>query len=54
MGVNKKMLLLSAVFSCLVVSTTALAAEKGKIGLALDIDVEGGFFNPTLSSVKVK
>jgi C-terminal processing protease CtpA/Prc len=52
--VNKKMLLLSAAFCCLVVSTTTLAAEKGKIGLALDIAVEGGFFNPTLASVKVK
>lgn len=51
---NKKMLLLSAVFCSSVVSTTAVAAEKGKIGLALDIAVEGGFFNPTLSSVKVK
>ncbi len=51
---NKKMLLLSATFCSLVSSATAVAAEKGKIGLALDIAVEGGFFNPTLSSVKVK
>lgn len=51
---NKKMLLLSAVFCSFVVSLTALAAEKGKLGLALDIAVEGGFFNPTLSDVKVK
>ncbi|HJS15077.1 MULTISPECIES: PDZ domain-containing protein [Rheinheimera] len=51
---NKKMLLLSAAFYSLVVSPTTLAAEKGKMGLALDIAVEGGFFNPTLSSVKVK
>jgi len=51
---NKKILLLSAAFCCSVVSNTALAAEKGKIGLSLDIAVEGGFFNPTLSSVKVK
>lgn len=48
------MLLLSAAFYSFVMSTTAVAAEKGKIGLALDIAVEGGFFNPTLSSVKVK
>ena len=51
---NTKTLLLSAVFCSFVVSTTAVAAEKGKIGLSLDIAVEGGFFNPTLSSVKVK
>lgn len=51
---NTKMLLLSAAFCCAFVSTCALAAEKGKIGLSLDIAVEGGFFNPTLSSVKVK
>ena len=51
---NTKTLLLSAAFCSFVVSTTAVAAEKGKIGLSLDIAVEGGFFNPTLSSVKVK
>lgn len=51
---NLKMLLLSAVFCSFVVSFTAFAADKGKIGLSLDIAVEGGFFNPTLSSVKVK
>jgi len=50
--VNKKMLLLSAAF-CSLVSTTALAAEKGKIGLALDINADG-FFNPVIVSVKVK
>ncbi|MBU0913115.1 MAG: PDZ domain-containing protein [Gammaproteobacteria bacterium] len=49
---NKKMLLLSAAF-CSLVSTTALAAEKGKIGLALDINADG-FFNPVIVSVKVK
>ncbi len=52
--VNKKILLLSAVFCSVLTSTAALAADKGKIGLSLDIAVEGGFFNPTLSSVKVK
>lgn len=51
---NKKMLLLCAVFCCSFVSTTGLAAEKGKIGMSLDIAVEGGFFSPTLASVKVK
>lgn len=50
---NKKMLLLSAAFCSLVVSTTALAAEKGKIGLSLDINADG-FFNPVIVSVKVK
>ncbi len=50
---NKK-ILLSAAFCCVFSSTATLAAEKGKIGLSLDIAVEGGFFNPTLSSVKVK
>lgn len=35
-------------------SGSVLATEKGKIGLALDIAVEGGFFNPTLASAKVK
>ena len=50
---KKKMLLLSAAFCSFAISATAVAAEKGKIGLALDIAVEGGFFNPTLSSVKV-
>jgi len=51
---NKKILLLSAAFCSVFISTAALAADKGKIGLSLDIAVEGGFFNPTLSSVKVK
>lgn len=51
---NKKMLLLCAAFCSFVGSTSALAAEKGKMGLALDIEVEGGFFNPILSSAKVK
>lgn len=50
---NKKMLLLSAVFCSFVMSTTALAAEKGKIGLSLDINADG-FFNPVIVSVKVK
>ncbi len=51
---NKNILLVSAVVCSLMFSTAAMAAEKGKIGLSLDIAVEGGFFNPTLSSVKVK
>lgn len=50
---NKKLVVLCAVF-CSAMASTAVAAEKGKIGLSLDIAVEGGFFNPTLSSVKVK
>ena len=50
---NKK-ILLSAAFCWVFTSTTALAAEKGKIGLSLDIAVEGGFFNSKLATVKVK
>lgn len=50
---NTKTLLLSAVFCLSVMSSAALAAEKGKIGLLLDISVEGGFFNPTVAKVKV-
>lgn len=49
-----KILLLCAVCYVSFMSTEVLAAEKGKIGLALDIAVEGGFFNPTLHTVKVK
>ena len=37
----------------LLAGTAALAAEKGKIGLLLNISVEGGFFNPTVAKVKV-
>lgn len=51
---NKKILWLNAAFCLSLLSSTALAAEKGKLGLSLDIAVEGGFFNPTLSSVTVK
>ena len=51
---NKKLLLFSVGFCCSVFCGSALAAEKGKMGLALDIAVEGGFFNPTLASAKVK
>ncbi len=51
---NKKILLLCVAVCSFFASFTAMAAEKGKIGLSLDIAVEGGFFNPTLSSVKVK
>jgi C-terminal processing protease CtpA/Prc len=51
---HKKMLLLCAVVCSLAVSTSAMAADKGKMGFSLDIAVEGGFFNPSLESVKVK
>jgi C-terminal processing protease CtpA/Prc len=51
---NKQLLVLCAVFCSSVTSTAVLAAEKGKMGLSLDIEVEGGFFNPTLSEVTVK
>lgn len=50
----KRTLLLSTALCSLFTSTAALAAEKGKIGLSLDIAVEGGFFNPTLAKVTVK
>lgn len=50
---NKKLLVLCAVLSSSVFCSTVQAAEKGKLGLALDIAVEGGFFSPTLHSVKV-
>lgn len=51
---NKKLLVLCAVLSSSIFCSTAQAAKKGKMGLALDIAVEGGFFNPTLHSAKVK
>lgn len=51
---NKKILLASAVLCALLASASALAADKGKMGFSLDIAVEGGFFNSTLESVKVK
>jgi len=51
---NKKMLLPCVVLCALLVSASVLAADKGKMGFSLDIAVEGGFFNPTLESVKVK
>lgn len=51
---NKKIMLLCAVLPLSGLLTSAYAADKGKIGLSLDIAVEGGFFNPTLANVKVK
>lgn len=51
---NTQLRVMCAVFFGLVVSTKVVAAERGKMGLELDIAVEGGFFNPTLSQVKVK
>jgi C-terminal processing protease CtpA/Prc len=46
-------MLLCCLFSAVLAGAPALAAEKGKIGLSLDIAADG-FFSPTLVSVKVK
>ncbi|MCA1928660.1 PDZ domain-containing protein [Rheinheimera sp.] len=51
---SSKTLLLYVAICTSALNSTALAAEKGKLGLSLDISVEGGFFNPTLADVKVK
>ena len=50
----KTLWLAGAAFGFTLCCCPALAADKGKIGLSLDIAVEGGFFNPTLAEVKVK